>query len=445
MGYCLRFTCCKVYVMRAIFSLTRRFLYGFARRVPTNWRTPILSLRKTLSPARVDVAWAAAQPFYPGPWSRPLLILVLPTRDTPFDWDLLSDLQQSGWPIALVWRHGKDWWGRILGTKGFLGPEARRSRYLEKLIAALSIPAHTGTPLGLVATVEDEQTKAGQELANRMGYRFLPSFWKHVSATKDSHISTLLPPYFPLVSVLLAAYNQPALTDICLQSLYAFTDYPNWEVVAVDNGSSDETVALLERWAQTKPNFRLVRNTTNRGFPAACNQAARAATGEILCVLNNDTVVTPGWLNCLVDELVRNPRVGLVGPVSNGVANEARVKARFCSAEELPVWALARQRRYFRQTLRMSVLALFCAATWRKVWDEMGGLDEDFGVGLFEDDDLSFRLREAGYRLHCRLDAYVHHFQGSSFGQLQSQEYLDLFEHNRKLFWAKLRKRRRQR
>ncbi|MGC8915622.1 MAG: glycosyltransferase family 2 protein [Thermoanaerobaculum sp.] len=249
----------------------------------------------------------------------------------------------------------------------------------------------------------------------------------------------------PLVSVVVVTHNGARVTQLCLKSLFAFTAYPCFEVVVVDNGSSDETMEILEGWAKREPRVRIIRNAQNLGFPAACNQGARAARGEILVFLNNDTVLTPAWLEPLVEELLRNPKVGLVGPVSNGVANQARVRCPVRSWEELPLWVAYRARKHFRRWLPLPMVALFCAAIRREVWEEMGGLDEDFSPGLFEDDDLSERLREAGYELRCRLDSFVYHFQGASFSKLGDKTYLELYERNRRLFWAKLKKRRRQR
>lgn len=339
--------------------------------------------------------------------------------------------------MALVWAHRSNWWGRIVGTQA-RRESAQKTLSRKEVLPAAAIPQAAAAPLGVVVGLSQEHEAVVRHLASEMGYLHLVG--QHDQLREDFH--SWLVSAFPRVSVLLTVYNQKRLTEMCLKSLYAFTTYPNWEIVAVDNASHDGADLLLESWAQEKPNFRLIKNTSNLGFPAACNQAARAASGEILCVLNNDTVVTPGWLSALVDELLRHPNVGLVGPVSNGVANEARVRAPFGAPEELPLWAMARQRRYFRQARKMGTLALFCAATWRQVWEEVGGLDEDFRVGLFEDDDFSARVRERGFQLRCRLDSYVHHFQGSSFGEMQSHDYLELYEHNRKLFWAKLRQRR---
>lgn len=429
--------------MKGRLPILGRLAHEFSRRIPVRWRMYLLAFRGRSTSARGHDVWQESTDLYPAPWPKPLVV-VSGTQDHRDLSAFLDRLRQDGWPVALVWPHRNAWWGRILGMRAPVESSHKPVKPWggSKVLPAVAIPKAAVAPLGVVIGIQGE--RAAGDLVSQLGYSSIFMAANEPVLDGISALSARLASAFPRVSVLLAVYNQKRTTEICLESLYAFTDYPNWEIVAVDNASDDGTDLLLARWAQEKPNFRLIKNATNLGFPAACNQAARAASGEILCVLNNDTVVTPGWLSSLVDELLRHPEVGLVGPVSNGVANEARVRAPFRTPEELPLWAMARQRRYFRQARKMSVLALFCAATWRKVWEEMGGLDEDFGVGLFEDDDFCFRLREAGFQLRCRLDAYVHHFQGSSFGQLQSQEYLELYERNRKLFWAKLRQRRRR-
>ncbi len=425
------------------FALRRRLSHALARRVPAPWRARLLSLRPSQDRRSRGKLLDETAVFYPTSWRRPLVVVVQAPGEEHQDQGVLYMLQQSGWPVAFVWHDGHTHRGHISGTSGGRhNPNfpANSSTNLTG-IAASTIPEAVVAPLGVVMCISQKDEALAESVASQLGYLHLA-----ITSTKlEKDPAALLATLFPKVSILLPVHNQKLVTSLCLASLYAFTDYPNWEVVAVDNGSTDGTFALLAQWVKEQKNFRLIKNESNRGFPAACNQAARAATGEILCVLNNDTVVTPGWLSCLVDELLRSPGVGLVGPVSNGVANEAQVHCPVRSLEELPLWSMARQKRYFRRTRTMSVLALFCAATWKSVWDSLGGLDEDFGPGLFEDDDFSFRLREKDLTLCCRLDAYVHHFQGSSFGHMENEAYLKLFERNRKLFWTKLRQRRRQR
>jgi GT2 family glycosyltransferase len=351
----------------------------------------------------------------------------------PWLWALAA----TPWPVFLCWteREGKyALLQRVVAAEiGFAAapPVRWRTSQLPRLLAA---------PLGVVLPIHREL--AGQAAALARKWRFfvgsVPESWDGQvpsSAQVEAHLASL----FPTVSILLPVYGQRELTAFCLQSLFTATDYPSWELVAVDNASPDGAGELLDRWAAAHPRMRVVQNPENLGFPRACNQAASLAQGEIVCVLNNDTVVTPGWLAALVDELISRPEVGLVGPVSNGVANEAQVRCPCGSLEELPLWALSRSQRFFRRSWAMPMLAFFCVATWRRLWEQLGGLDEGFGLGLFEDNDFSFRMRTAGFTLSCRRDAYVHHFQSSSFSRLADDQYLALYEANRRRFLAKKR------
>lgn len=430
----------------ALSSTLRELGHVLSRRVPAPWRVRLLSLRsrrleKSKPPSLFDHGP------YPVSWLRPLTVVVRSRPAVPHIDTLTAALQREGWPVAIVEPGKKQWRGIILGTatKVLESPSPLGLGNLNP-VAASEIPKLALSPVGVVLFTESELSEEIGTLAEEMGYA-LVNLGVHLLevAKTQSPLSPLLVTKFPLVSIIVVTHNQRELTDSCLQSLYAFTDYPNWELLVVDNGSTDGTWEVLQSWSKRRPNFRVLKKPGNLGFPAACNQGAMSAEGEILCFLNNDTVVTPGWLSALVDELQRNPHVGLVGPTSNGVANRAWVRAPYREGPEMLLWSMARSKRFFRRSAPMRTLALFCAATWRKIWEDVGGLDEDFGLGLFEDDDFSARLREAGYQLRCRLDAYVHHFQGSSFATLENKDYWQLYEHNRRLFWAKLRERRKAR
>ena len=236
----------------------------------------------------------------------------------------------------------------------------------------------------------------------------------------------------PRVSVLIVTHDNAGLTALCLDSLDRFTAYPDLEVVVVDNASSDDTPAMLRARAASDPRLMVVLEPVNRGFAAGCNRAAREASGEVLCFLNNDTVLTPGWLGPLVTTLEDEPGVGLVGPVSNGVANEARVRGSYRTLAELLAFAEDHARRHRGRSFSIPMLALYCAALRRSVWEQVGPLDEAFGLGLFEDDDYARRLRRAGLDLVCHEEAFVHHWQQASFDRMARQRYLELYERNRR-------------
>jgi len=270
----------------------------------------------------------------------------------------------------------------------------------------------------------------GMQLAGKLQKRWGWPLVEALSAAEQG-AEEALRTAFPLVSILVVTHNNSAVTRLCLDSVRRWTGYPNREVVVVDNASSDDTARVLAEARDRDPALRFVVNNDNLGFAAACNQAARMAEGGVLCFLNNDTVVTPGWLWVLVRQVLDDPRVGLVGPVSNAVANEARVGTRYESAQQMQSWADGFTWRHDGRSFRLPMLALFCAVTRREVWNEIGELDEGFGVGLFEDDDYCRRLRRANFHIVCRRDAFVHHWQQASFRLLDAEGYLELYERNR--------------
>ncbi|HPC82459.1 MAG TPA: glycosyltransferase family 2 protein [Thermoanaerobaculaceae bacterium] len=241
----------------------------------------------------------------------------------------------------------------------------------------------------------------------------------------------------PLVSIVVVTFGNRALTRLCLESVRCFTGDVEHEIVAVDNGSPDGTPALLRELAATRPTLRVIENGENRGFAAATNQGVSATRGRLLCLLNNDTVVTPGWLAALAGTALDDPALGLVGPVTNAAGNEARVRRGYRDLGELPSWAAGRAARCAGQSFPIPMLALYCAVLRRDVWERVGPLDEQFGAGMFEDDDYSRRVRAAGYTLRCRRDVFVHHWQRAGFKLLGEEAYRRLYEANRARFRAK--------
>src|SRR5207249_3587528 len=109
-------------------------------------------------------------------------------------------------------------------------------------------------------------------------------------------------------------------TRQCVDSLRLRTDEP-YELIFVDNGSTDGTVDFL----QSIPGATVITNPQNKGFPAAANQGISAAQGRYICLLNNDTVLTTGWLRRMLAALQRDPHAGLVGPCSNRCSGEQQI------------------------------------------------------------------------------------------------------------------------
>jgi GT2 family glycosyltransferase len=240
----------------------------------------------------------------------------------------------------------------------------------------------------------------------------------------------------PEVSVVVVTRDNLAFLRVCLESVLAGTELP-CELVVIDNASSDGTPGYLEELAERNPNVRVIVNESNRGFAAATNQGAALATAELLVLLNDDAAVGPGWLGPLAAYLGR-PAVGMVGPTTNRTGNEAQIDADYRTWGELVRFAEARAQDHAGEAFEIPTLTMFCVAMRRTLYEEVGPLDERFETGLLEDDDYSRRVREAGYKLLCADNAFVHHFGETSFGKLvASGEYSRVLEANRARFEEK--------
>jgi GT2 family glycosyltransferase len=240
-----------------------------------------------------------------------------------------------------------------------------------------------------------------------------------------------------LASIVIVSYGNLVFTRICLESLLASTDRPEYEVIVVDNGSRDGSLGYLRGLAEQHARVRLVANRRNIGFAAACNQGLALARGAVLVLLNNDTMVTPGWLGRLV-AYAQQEGIGLAGAVTNRIGNEAEVPTSYRTWGECLDFARDLALTRAGETLEIGTVTMFCLAMRRDVHHLLGPLDTQFEVGTLEDDDYSMRARAAGLKTICADDVFVHHFGEASFGKLiPSGEYADVLERNKQRFEKK--------
>ncbi len=240
-----------------------------------------------------------------------------------------------------------------------------------------------------------------------------------------------------LVSVVVVTWNNVELSRRCVESVLHDSGWSNLEVIVVDNASSDATPEWLAELEEREPRARVVRNAENRGFAAGCNQGLSLARGEFLVILNNDTVVGPGWIRTLLAHLRRDPGIGLIGPVTNNIGNEARIATRYTTMEEMRAEVRALAAANAGKSFEIPALAFFCVLMPRAVWTEVGPLDEQFGLGFFEDDDYCQRVLERGRRIVCAEDAFVHHELSASFKQVDEERRRALFETNKAYYESK--------
>jgi GT2 family glycosyltransferase len=241
----------------------------------------------------------------------------------------------------------------------------------------------------------------------------------------------------PLASIVVISFESLVYTRMCVETVLANTRALAFELIVVDNGSSDGSREYLEALAARDSRLRLLANEENTGFPAACNQGLAAARGEHLVLLNSDTMVPAGWLSRLLSYLVADEPT-LVGPVTNRIGNEAEVLTHYETYGDFLREAGRRAISKKGKAFEIQTLTMFCLAMRRGAWETIGPLDESYGVGTLEDDDYSMRARRAGFRLLCAQDVLVHHFGEGSFGKLFGDgQYGRLIERNRDRFEQK--------
>ena len=245
----------------------------------------------------------------------------------------------------------------------------------------------------------------------------------------------------PLISIVVLAYNQLEYTKKCIESIVENTNV-FFELILVDNGSTDGTATYLNtEWTSLRSAdmLRIIKNDRNLGYARGNNQGMAIAKGDYILLLNNDVVVTPGWLNRLMECAEKNPDIGIVGPVSNFVVGPQLVEAvpyDLVSLDGLHKFAEMRGKEYAGQTKRLARVVGFCMLIKRDVVEKIGGLDTRYGLGNFEDDDFSLRAVLAGYGSCIAKDCFIHHFGNRTFVG-SNINYHESLENNWEIFKEK--------
>lgn len=255
---------------------------------------------------------------------------------------------------------------------------------------------------------------------------------------RGSVLASALEALTPSVTIIVLSFNKLDLTKMCVESILKRTRYSgDWQLLVVDNGSTDGTRDYLIGLARDEPKVEIQLNNRNLGFSAGLNSGLRNVTTEYVTLLNNDVIVTDGWLFGLIRHLRRDSSLFAVGPVTNSIGNEAQVAVTYDSLEQMPNAAAHYTDKRPRTTLSATTLAFFCIALPMSVVHRVGLLDERFGVGYFEDDDYCRRIEQAGGRVAIAEDVFVHHEHSATFESLQAQVRSDLFKRNKRLYEEK--------
>jgi GT2 family glycosyltransferase len=220
----------------------------------------------------------------------------------------------------------------------------------------------------------------------------------------------------PKVSIVIPVYNKWHYTYSCLEALSGNIKNAEYEVIVVDDCSSDKTQEMMKKIE----NAVYTRNEKNLGFTGSCNAGAKIARGEYVVFLNNDTHILPDWLESLVETFEKNENIGLSG--SKLVYPDGRLQeAGGIVWKNKNAWNYGRFKdpdyfefNYLKDVDYCSGASLMLP---RILFEKLGGFDSHYAPAYFEDTDLAFRVRQAGYRTVYQPKSELIHFEGVSNGR----------------------------
>jgi GT2 family glycosyltransferase len=222
--------------------------------------------------------------------------------------------------------------------------------------------------------------------------------------------------------IIIPIWNQLDFTRECIEHILKNTKYP-YRLILVDNASDEDTKKYLEGIKNKIAGTILVRNEENAGFIKAVNRGLRLSDSPYICIMNNDTLPAPGWLERMIGFSEAHPDAGLINPQCNGHGN--------MSIDEYSK-ALERNKGLY---MEMNQCQGFCMLMKRRLMEKIGYLDESFGIGGYDDTDYSIRAHKAGFRSVSIRDAYVYHRLHASFDKSGDRE--EWVKRNREIYYRK--------
>lgn len=214
------------------------------------------------------------------------------------------------------------------------------------------------------------------------------------------------------VSIIIPTFNNLKYTKKCLTSIKKRTKKNFYEIIVVDNASTDGTQSYLK----TQKDINCILNEKNNNFAGACNQGASVAKNDVLLFLNNDTEVHENWLEPVLEDINNEKKIGAVGVkllFPNGRIQHAGV-AIFESKIPEHIYRLSLANKdYVNKKREFQAVTAACVAIPKKIFDQVGGFDKYYKNG-YEDCDLCLKIRKAGYRIIYEPKSVVTHFESVS-------------------------------
>ena len=292
-----------------------------------------------------------------------------------------------------------------------------------------SVPGSTATSTGAKDYVEQAAVKALTEHHAALGDAATVEVGPAPTTYRSRYA---LPSELPLVSIVVPTRDGVDFVRQCIKSIYERTTYPRYEILLVDNDSSDPESLELFRWLQHEGLVRLSRCSGPFNYSSINNTAVRIAEGDILCLLNNDTeVITSDWLEEMV-ALALRPGVGVVGAKllygDRSVQHGGAILGIGGVAGHGHKHAPAGSHGYFSRlavTHEVGAVTGACLVTHRALWEELGGLDEQWLPVAFNDIDYCVRVRDAGHRILFTPHAVLFHHESKTRGSDDTSHKLE--------------------
>ena len=242
-----------------------------------------------------------------------------------------------------------------------------------------------------------------------------------------------------LTSIVVPVMNQVEYTMEFMETLYAFTPEP-FELIVVDNASSDDTQQFMVDLMSKNPNIMYLRNERNLGCAGALHQGARAAKGKYIAFCNNDILFSKEWLKGMIDCVESGNDVGLVGARTNFISGPQIVTEVGSGYQN--VWEYQKFAENFRSSFKGCYIPFwqirpFCGLIKREVYNKIEGFDPQYFPANCEDDDLCMQLVQAGYRNLICGDVFIHHHGSKSMGindELGKASYISLVNRMSKIY-----------
>ena len=215
----------------------------------------------------------------------------------------------------------------------------------------------------------------------------------------------------PMATIIMLSFNTLDFTKQAVQSIREYTSCP-YKLIVVDQGSRDGT----QDWLHQQPDILSIHNPRNYGFPLGNNLAIELVETPYTVIANSDIIVTPGWLCDLIETAESDPKIGIVGPITNYVSGPQRdPNAHYDNMAQMQNYAGHIQKRYAPRLKPFPRTVFFCTLIRSELFQKIGLLDEAFGLGNFEDDDFCLRTAKAGYKAVIDRWVFIHHFGHASF------------------------------